>query len=92
MTQNVSLKCTAVKHFSCKNPRWLTDDTLERPVLHHCEILFFSIFKMAAARPGFLRLKFLTAVYFSDTLCIIVANFVEISYSVVEISQFFWVF
>jgi len=53
---------------------------------------FFSIFKMAAARPGFLRLKFLTAVYFSDTLCIIVANFVEISYSVVEISQFFWVF
>jgi len=57
MTQNVSLKCTAVKHFSCKNPRWLTDDTLERPVLHHREILFFFGIQDGGCPPWIFEIK-----------------------------------
>ena len=34
-----------IKDFHFKNPRWRTADTLERPVLHHREILQFVDFQ-----------------------------------------------
>jgi len=38
---------------------------------------------------GFLKLKFVTAVYFSDTFSISLPNFVEICHTVADMSQFF---
>jgi len=54
----------------------------------------FLIFKMVVVRPlGFLKLKFfLLAMHFRDALGVIMPNFVEIGYTIVEISQFCSVF
>ena len=71
-----------------KNSSWWTVDTLEKPAVHHHETMRYrdvSIFKAAAVRHlGLLKVKFLTALHFRDTFCIIVPNFVETA----EISQF----
>jgi len=42
---NACLKCAAHQKNNFKNPRWQTADALERPVLHHHEILQFLDFQ-----------------------------------------------
>jgi len=52
----------------------------------------YSIYKMAAVQQiGYikLKLKFLTAVYFIDMLCISLSNFMLIGHTVAEILRFF---
>ena len=78
MMQNVS----AVKNYF-KNPRWRTADTLGDSLLNHNEILQFSDFQDL----GILKLKLLTAMHFRDVSCVLL-NFVEISRTITEISQF----
>jgi len=50
----------------------------------------YSIYKMAAVQQlGYIKLKFLTAVYFIDMLCISLSNFMLIGHTVAEILRFF---
>jgi len=54
-------------------------------------IFRFSSWRLSAIL-DFWNWNFLTALYFRDTFCVIVPNFVEISHTVAEISQFFTFF
>jgi len=82
-----------IKKFHFKNRKWRTPDTLERPVVHHHEILQFLNLKMAAVRHlEISKLKFLRASHFGDTFCIVALNFVEIGQTVADISHFFRIF
>jgi len=64
----------------------MDNETLERPVLYHHEILQFVNVQDGSCHLGIL--KFLTANDFRDTFYIITLNFVEISGTVAEISHF----
>jgi len=76
MVQNTSLKYIARKT-NFKNPRWRTADTLERPVLHHNEIL--QVFDFQDGACWNFEIKILTTLHFRDVFCIILLNFTEIS-------------
>jgi len=73
----------AMKNFNFKNPRWRTADTLERPVVHHISRFFDSQVGGCPSSWIFEIVIFFTAVHFTDTLCVIAPNFMEISRTVI---------
>ena len=98
-SQNLAQWCSfssaqVVNKITLKNRTWRMADALEKPILHHHDILwFFKIFIMAAfCNLWFLKLKFVTAVHFRDMFNISMPNFVDISHTTAEISQFFTFF
>jgi len=48
MQNEFSMHLQCKKKLNFKNPRWQTTNTLERPILHHHDIVYLSIFKMVA--------------------------------------------